>query len=117
MKFDRISAMLLLSFLFCLLTNSQTIFQGEGTHYWDCSGMSCDLRTLKPWDQTKYLAAPEYAPVDPNDFGGSYYGESIWMTGATSDYLSASLDENDGCCGSDPDGGGGCGRCMLVTSS
>ena len=36
------------------------------------------------------------------------------MTGATSDYLSTLLNGEDGCCGQDPDGGGGCGKCLLV---
>ena len=39
------------------------------------------------------------------------------MTGAANDYLSTYLNGNDGCCGVDADGGGGCGKCMLVTTS
>ena len=38
------------------------------------------------------------------------------MTGAASDSLSALLNGDDGCCGQDPDGGGGCGKCVLVTN-
>lgn len=38
------------------------------------------------------------------------------MTGATNDYLSNLLNGDDGCCGIDPDGGGGCGKCLLVTN-
>ena len=39
------------------------------------------------------------------------------MTGAPSDSLTKVLGPDDGCCGSDPSGGGGCGKCLLVTSS
>ena len=39
------------------------------------------------------------------------------MTGAANDGLSQMLGSDDGCCGSDPEGGGGCGRCMLVTTN
>ena len=38
------------------------------------------------------------------------------MTGATSDFLTDLLGNDDGCCGTDPDGGGGCGKCLLVTN-
>ena len=38
------------------------------------------------------------------------------MTGAASDSLSAILNGDDGCCGQDPDGGGGCGKCLLITN-
>jgi len=38
------------------------------------------------------------------------------MTGAASDTLSQILNGDDGCCGQDPDGGGGCGKCLLVTN-
>ena len=43
--------------------------------------------------------APYYAPMDPADFGGAAYGESLWLTGAASDGLSALLGADDGCCG------------------
>merc|ERR1712048_446183 len=86
------------------------------THYWDCSGQGCDSATLQPWDESKYISPPGYAPQDPADFGGSMYGEKMWLTGAASDALSALLGADDACCGSDPnDGGvGGCGKCVLV---
>ena len=86
------------------------------THYWDCNGASCDSRTLQPWNERKYVYASAYAPIDPNDHGGAVYGETIWLTGAASDALSALLQPDDGCCGTDPDGGGGCGKCVLVTN-
>ena len=38
------------------------------------------------------------------------------MTGAASDTLTQKLGADDGCCGQDPDGGGGCGKCLLVTN-
>lgn len=88
----------------------------QGTHYWDCNGAGCDSRTLQPWDQDKYKYASMYAPLNPANHGGTVYGEQMWLTGATSDALSAILGSDDGCCGSDPDGGGGCGRCLLVTN-
>ena len=91
---------------------------GKGTHFWDCNGGACDSTTLQPWDQNKYRYAPEYAPMDPNDYGGpSAEGENLWMTGAANDYLSSYLNGDDGCCGADSDGGGGCGKCMLVSTS
>jgi len=86
------------------------------THYWDCSGQGCDASTLQPWDESKYISPPGYGPQDPADFGGSVYGETMWLTGAASDALSALMGNDDGCCGGDPnDGGvGGCGKCALV---
>jgi len=86
------------------------------THYWDCSGQGCDAATLQPWDLGKFISPPGYAPQDPEDFGGSIYGEKMWLTGAASDALSQLLGPDDACCGSDPnDGGvGGCGKCVLV---
>ena len=36
------------------------------------------------------------------------------MTGAASNALSQQLNGDDGCCGSNPEGYGGCGKCMLV---
>ena len=87
------------------------------THFWDCNGAGCDSRTLDPWDERKYAYASQYAPKDPNDHGGaSSYGEMLWLTGAASDSLSTLLAPDAGCCGSDPDGGGGCGKCVLVTN-
>lgn len=39
------------------------------------------------------------------------------MTGAASDALSALMGPDADCCGSDTEGGGGCGRCLLVRNS
>ena len=87
------------------------------THFWDCSGGACDSRTLQPFDTSKYIYPPQYAPISPSHFiDGAQYGEKIWMTGAASDFLTNLLGQDDGCCGTDPDGGGGCGKCMLVTN-
>jgi len=86
------------------------------THYWDCNGQGCDAATLAPWNLTKYISPPGYGPQDPADFGGSLYGEAMWLSGAASDALSELMGDDDGCCGGDPnDGGvGGCGKCLLV---
>lgn len=86
------------------------------THYWDCSGQGCDAATLQPWNETRYISPPGYGPQDPVDFGGSVYGEAMWLSGAASDALSELMGDDDGCCGGDPnDGGvGGCGKCLLV---
>jgi len=84
------------------------------SHFWDCNGASCDAATLQPLDNREYKYAPQYAPVDPSNYGGPIYGERLWMTGRTSDTLSALLGRDDGCCGTDTTGGGGCGRCILV---
>jgi len=86
------------------------------THYWDCNGQGCDAATLQPWMESRYISPPGYGPQDPNDFGGSLYGEKMWLTGAASDALSQLMGDDDDCCGSDPnDGGvGGCGKCLLV---
>ena len=67
---------------------------------------------------SKYVYAPSYAPIDPSSIrsGGAIYGERLWMTAAFSDSLSALLGTDDGCCGRDPEGGGGCGKCVLVTN-
>jgi len=86
----------------------------KATHYWDCSGNGCDGGALKPWDESKYVAPPEYAPMDPNEFGGSRYGEKLWMTGAANDMVSEALGPDANNCGSDNQGGGGCGQCLLV---
>jgi len=83
-------------------------------HYWDCKGQSCDATHLQPWDISKYVAPPEYAPMNPDNYGGSDYGERIWMIGAVSDTLSSFLGPDANNCGSDNGGGGGCGRCMLI---
>lgn len=42
------------------------------------------------------------------------YGEKLWMVGAASDALSAALGSDSDCCGADNEGGGGCGKCLLV---
>merc|ERR1719203_1120893 len=83
------------------------------THFWDCNGMGCDATTLQPWDEDKYVASPGYSPQDPNDFGGSVYGEKMWVVGAASDTLANMLGPDDGCCGSDSDSMG-CGKCALI---
>ena len=87
---------------------------GKATHFWDCNGAACDSRTLQPFVPRNYRYSAQYAPLDPGDYGGSAYGERLWMTGAASDSLSTLLGADDGCCGTDPDGGGGCGKCVLV---
>mmetsp|Transcript_32260 Transcript_32260/g.63546 ORF Transcript_32260/g.63546 Transcript_32260/m.63546 type:complete len:418 (-) Transcript_32260:487-1740(-) len=86
----------------------------HSTHYWDCSGQGCDADHLQPWDKSKYISPPEYAPMDPEKNGGNMYGEKIWMTGATSDAVSDILGPDANGCGSDNGGGGGCGQCLLV---
>jgi len=86
----------------------------HSTHYWDCSGQGCDAGHLQPWDKSKYVSPPEYAPMDPQKYGGSLYGEKIWMTGATSDAVGDILGPDANNCGSDNGGGGGCGQCLLV---
>jgi len=83
------------------------------THFWDCNGMGCDATTLQPWNEDNYVAAPGYSPQDPNDFGGSVYGEKMWVVGAASDTLAQMLGQDDGCCGSDTDSMG-CGKCALI---
>ena len=88
-----------------------------GAAYWSCSGAACDSATLQPWDPTKYIYAAQYAPKDPNNYGGPAYGERMWLTAGFSDALTALLGDNDGCCGTDDNGGGGCGKCMLVTTT
>lgn len=85
----------------------------NATHFWDCSGGACDSTTLQPWNQQLYRYAPEYAPMVPTN---PLYGESIWMTGAFNLGLSRLMDGDDGCCGKDDNGGGGCGKCVLVTN-
>ena len=88
---------------------------GVGTHFWDCNGGSCDSGTLQPWDPSKYRYAPQYAPQDPNDYGGAKYGEKIWMTGAPNIGLARLLEGDSNCCGSEDQFGDNCGQCMLVT--
>ena len=91
-----------------------------GTHFWDCSGAGCDSTILQPWNPDVYVYASPYAPLDPQDYGGSVYGESLWMTGAPSAQLAELLGPDDSCCGADNNdavdgiGGGGCGKCVLV---
>mmetsp|Transcript_4615 Transcript_4615/g.14824 ORF Transcript_4615/g.14824 Transcript_4615/m.14824 type:complete len:391 (+) Transcript_4615:73-1245(+) len=84
------------------------------THYWDCNGQSCDSKTLQPWDPSKYVAAPGYAPQDPDDHGGAEYGEKIWFTGAPSEFASKMLADSDECCGDTDHGEHGCGKCFLI---
>jgi len=83
------------------------------THFWDCNGMGCDGTVLRNFRQENYIAAPGYAPQDPEMHGGSVYGESIWMVGAASDALAKILGPADDCCGFDY-GSPGCGKCLLV---
>jgi len=86
----------------------------SSAHYWDCQGQSCDATHLQPWDATRYVSPPEYAPMNPEAHGGSKYGEKLWMTGAVSDAVSKLLGPDASNCGSDTGGGGGCGKCMLI---
>merc|ERR1712157_97610 len=74
------------------------------THYWDCSGQSCDATTLSPWDTSKYRSSPGYQPQDPNNFGGSVYGEKMWLTAAI---MNIDMGQSDSCCGDTDDGSGG----------
>eukprot|EP00899_Mesostigma_viride_P004155 jgi/Mesvir1/13740/Mv11884-RA.1 len=84
------------------------------------SGGACDAKTLvTPWtngQNSDYRYAAEYAPLDPSQHGGPAYGEQLWMTGAFSDTLSRNMGADDGCCGTDSEGIGGCGKCVLVTN-
>ena len=73
----------------------------KATHFWDCSGAACDATTLQPWDPAKYRYSPTYAPLNPEDHGGSKYGEKMWMTGAANDYLSDLMGADAPCCGRD----------------
>lgn len=93
-------------------SNDWTASDMSLTHYWDCNGQACDATVLSPWDQSKYRSSPGYAPVDPNSFGGSVYGEKLWLTGAANDALSSYLGAADGCCGDSAEGG--CGKCLLI---
>mmetsp|Transcript_31069 Transcript_31069/g.89575 ORF Transcript_31069/g.89575 Transcript_31069/m.89575 type:complete len:349 (-) Transcript_31069:52-1098(-) len=82
----------------------------QGTTFWDCNGGSCDAKVERPFDESRYVFAPQYAPADPGQFGGSAYGEKLWMTGAASDALTAIMGKATNCCGI----GAGCGACLLV---
>ena len=84
------------------------------SHFWDCNGGGCDAGTLQPWNDAKYLYAPQYAPMDPAKHGGAKYGEKLWMTGAASDTLSHMLGPDAGNCGHSSEGG--CGKCLLVSA-
>eukprot|EP00419_Tripos_fusus_P028996 CAMPEP_0172727900 /NCGR_PEP_ID=MMETSP1074-20121228/91934_1 /TAXON_ID=2916 /ORGANISM="Ceratium fusus, Strain PA161109" /LENGTH=394 /DNA_ID=CAMNT_0013555093 /DNA_START=222 /DNA_END=1405 /DNA_ORIENTATION=+ len=88
----------------------------KSTHFWDCNGMACDATTLRDWGHPprKYKAAPQYAPMNPADFGGAKYGEKLWMVGAASDALSGALGPDSDCCGASSEGAEGCGKCLLV---
>jgi len=82
------------------------------THYWDCSGQSCDAGTLSPWNYDKYRTPSGYQPQDPEDFGGpSEYGEKLWVTAAI---MNIDQGSDDGCCGQT--GEGGCGKCILISN-
>eukprot|EP00746_Dinoflagellata_sp_MGD_P000656 gnl/MRDRNA2_/MRDRNA2_101176_c0_seq1.p1 gnl/MRDRNA2_/MRDRNA2_101176_c0~~gnl/MRDRNA2_/MRDRNA2_101176_c0_seq1.p1 ORF type:complete len:333 (+),score=52.40 gnl/MRDRNA2_/MRDRNA2_101176_c0_seq1:52-1050(+) len=96
-----------------LWTNAATNL--GATHFWDCNGAACDATELQPWEPSLYRYAAHYAPVNASEFGGSVYGEVMWLTGAASDALSTTLGGDDGCCGGGGEsGGGGCGKCILV---
>jgi len=86
----------------------------RGTHFWDCNGAGCDATVLQPWDAQKYVYAPQYAPADPDDYGGAIYGEKLWLTGAASDTLSQKMGPDLEYCGSSTEGSGGCGQCLIV---
>ena len=45
--------------VFNILFGSVAAWTGtlKSSHYWDCSGDSCDAGTLQPWDYSKYIAA------------------------------------------------------------
>lgn len=86
----------------------------HGTHYFDCSGVSCLATTLQPWDPSKYVATIEHAPYEPVE-SEKLYNEKAWMTAAFSDFLAeiSDIDEPETCCGTN---GQGCGKCLLVTN-
>mmetsp|Transcript_43934 Transcript_43934/g.101531 ORF Transcript_43934/g.101531 Transcript_43934/m.101531 type:complete len:404 (+) Transcript_43934:68-1279(+) len=86
----------------------------KGTHFWDCEAGDCDSSLMRPFRREGAVYAPANAPVDPVHFGGSVYGEHLWMTGAASDALSRWLGPN--VYGHDHYAGnvGGCGQCLLV---
>ena len=89
----------------------------SATHFWDCNGGGCDAPILQPWDESLYSYHPFYAPLDPEEHGGSLYGESMWLTGAASSDLGRLLGADAACCGHDVNDGagvGGCGKCILV---
>lgn len=69
---------------------------------------------MQPYAAVRFIYAPQYAPADPEDFGGPTYGEQLWLTGRASDALSALLGPDSRCCGRDERGSGGCGQCLLV---
>ena len=97
----------------------------KSTHYWDCSGQSCDACIANiDWD-TKYgYKSPfNYAPVDPKTLGGSKYGEVLWMTGAVDKPVAETLNKanNKGLDGlpahkqcKESGCKAGCGKCALV---
>lgn len=84
-----------------------------GSYFWDCNGAGCDATVLQPFQQKKFIYAPQYAPADPEDHGGAGHGEKLWMTGAASDDLAALLGPSTSCCGDDKKSPG-CGQCLLV---
>ena len=101
----------------------------KSTHYWDCSGQSCDAcQSAIIWNnQYGYKTPFNYAPVDPKTLGGSKYGEVLWMTAAVDKPVSLNLRnanvkglEVSGNCTGDPEKGDneicrkGCGKCALV---
>ena len=80
-----------------------------GSHFWDCSGGSCDAKTLQPWDESKYIYSSQYAPLVPTE---PVAGEHLWMTAAVSDSLAKLLGGS-----SDDAGAEGCGKCFLVRNA
>ena len=87
------------------------------TYYYDCSGQTCDAPLLQPWDQSKFIAGPGYKILDPKDYGGSIYGEKMWIYGAASDGLANLLGDNIPGLGYPDSSSGpnkGCGRSILI---
>ena len=64
------------------------------THYYDCGGQSCDSSFMKNYDDSKFIAGKGYTVLDPKDFGGSVYGEKMWIYGAASDELAEQMGDN-----------------------
>eukprot|EP00416_Gambierdiscus_australes_P040964 CAMPEP_0171108772 /NCGR_PEP_ID=MMETSP0766_2-20121228/69566_1 /TAXON_ID=439317 /ORGANISM="Gambierdiscus australes, Strain CAWD 149" /LENGTH=350 /DNA_ID=CAMNT_0011570367 /DNA_START=22 /DNA_END=1074 /DNA_ORIENTATION=+ len=98
-------------------SHSRASWQGglSGGRFWDCNGAACDATVLQPFEARRFVYASQYAPTDPADFGGpSSHGERLWLTGRVSDAVSALLGPDSDCCGKDRDGGGGCGKCLLI---
>ena len=90
------------------------------THYYDCGGQSCDASFLQwPEEASKFVAGPGYTILDPNDFGGSLYGEKMWIYGAASDTLAEQMGDNITGLGKVTQGpfSGACGKSILIKNS